>query len=89
MVSNIPVVQKQSLDLEQITIKVSGKFMNKEEVPMQTLKQNRFNEHYCSDRHTGIEDWVITLVDSAGRHIKRIKEERARDVYETIFFKFK
>ena len=38
--------------------------MNKEEVPKQTLKQKRFNEHYCSDRHNGIEDQVITLIDS-------------------------
>ena len=41
------------------------KFMNKEAVPKQALKQKRFHEHYCSDRHNGIEDWVITLIDSA------------------------
>ena len=39
--------------------------MNKEAVPKQALKQKRFHEHYCSDRHNGIEDWVITLIDSA------------------------
>ena len=37
------------------------KFVNKEAVPKQTLKQKRFHEHYCSDRHNGIEAWVITL----------------------------
>ena len=41
------------------------KFMNKEAVPKQALKQKRFHEHYCSDRHNGIEDWVIILIDGA------------------------
>ena len=39
--------------------------MNKETVPKQTLKQKRFHECYFSDRHNGIDDWVITLIDSA------------------------
>ena len=39
------------------------KFVNKEAVPKQTLKQKRFHEHYCSDRHNGIEVWVITLTE--------------------------
>ena len=39
--------------------------MNKETVPKQTLKQKRFHEHYYADRHNGIQDWVITLMDSA------------------------
>ena len=30
------------------------KFVNKEAVPKQTLKQKRFYEHYCSDRHNDI-----------------------------------
>ena len=42
------------------------KFVNKETVPKQALKQKRFHEHYCSDRHNDREDWVITLIDSAG-----------------------
>ena len=41
------------------------KFVNKEAVPKQALKQKRFHEYYCSDRHNGIEDWVMTLIDSA------------------------
>ena len=32
------------------------KFVNKEAVPKQALKQKLFHEHYCSDRHNGIED---------------------------------
>ena len=40
------------------------KFMNKEAVQKQALKQKRCHEYYCSDRHNGIEDWVITLIDS-------------------------
>ena len=48
------------------------KFMNKEAVTKQVLKQKRFHEHYCSDRHNGIEDWLITYCG----HIKGIKEER-------------
>ena len=49
-------------------------FMNKEAVPKQALKQKRFHEHYCSDEHNGIEDWVFTLIDSADT--LRVKEER-------------
>ena len=41
------------------------RFVNKKTVPKQALKQKRFHEHFCSDRHNGIEDWVITLIDSA------------------------
>ena len=37
------------------------KFVSKEAVPKQTLKQKSFHEHYCSDRQNGIEAWVITL----------------------------
>ena len=42
------------------------KFVKKEAVSKQALKQKRFHEHYCSDRHNGIQDWVITLIDSTG-----------------------
>ena len=41
------------------------KFVDKEAVPKQVLKRKRFHEHHGSDRHNGIEDWVITLIDSA------------------------
>ena len=41
------------------------KFVNREAVPKQALKQKRFHEHDCSGRHYGIQDWVITLIDSA------------------------
>ena len=41
------------------------KFVNNEAVPKQGLKHKRFHQHYCSDRHNGIEDCVITLIDSA------------------------
>ena len=44
------------------------KFINKEAVPKQALMLKRFHEHYYSyyiDRHNGIEDWVITLIDRA------------------------
>ena len=37
--------------------------MNKEAVRKEALKQKRFREPYCSDRHNGIEDWDITLID--------------------------
>ena len=53
------------------------KFVNKETVPMQALKQKRFHEHYCSDRHNGIQDWVITLINSAGT----LKELRKKELY--------
>ena len=35
----------------------------------------QIDEHYCSDRHNGIEDWVIILIDST--EIKIVTEERA------------
>ena len=50
--------------------------MNKEAVPKQALKQKCFHEHYCSDRHNGIQDWVITLIDSAGT----LKELRKKEL---------
>ena len=53
------------------------KFMNKEAVPKQALKQKRFHEHYCSERHNGIKDWVITLIDSADT----LKEFRRKELY--------
>ena len=52
-------------------------FVNKETVPKQALKQKCFHEHYCSDRHNGIEDWVITLIDSADT----LKELRKKELY--------
>ena len=53
------------------------KFVNKEAVPKQARKQKRFHESYCSDRHNGIEDWVITLIDSADT----LKELRKKELY--------
>ena len=53
------------------------KFMNKKAVPKQTLKQKRFHEHYCSDRHNGIEDWGTILIDSADT----LKKLRRKELY--------
>ena len=53
------------------------KFVNKEVVPKQTLKQKRFHEHFCSDRHNGIQDWIIALIDSADT----LKELRKKELY--------
>ena len=53
------------------------KFMNKETVPKQALKQKRFHEHYCSYRNNGIENWVMTLIDSADA----LKELRRKEKY--------
>ena len=53
------------------------KFVNKEAVPKQALKQKRFHEHYCSDRHNGIQNWVIFLIDSADT----LKELRKKELY--------
>ena len=55
--------------------------MNKEAVPKQALKQKRFHEHYCSDGHNGIEDWVITLIGSADT----LKELRKKDLVLTHY----
>ena len=53
------------------------KFVKKEAVPKQALKQKRFHEHYYSDRNNGIEDWVITLIDSADT----LKDLRKAELY--------
>ena len=53
------------------------KFVNKEAIPKQALKQKRFREHYSSDRHNDMEDWVITLIDSANT----IKELKKKELY--------
>ena len=53
------------------------KFRNKEAVPKQAVKQKRFHGHYCSDRNNGIEDWVITLIDS----VDTLKELMRKELY--------
>ena len=55
---------------------IQRKFVNKEAVPKQVLKQG-FRKHYCSDRHNGTEDWVITLIDS----VDTLKELRRKELY--------
>ena len=37
------------------------KFVNKEAVSKQALKQKRFHKHYCSDKYNGIEDWITVF----------------------------
>ena len=49
--------------------------MSKERFPKQTLKQKLFYEHYCSDTHNGMEDWFITLIDSANTLIEVRRKE--------------
>ena len=53
------------------------KFVKKEANPKQALKQKRFHEHYCSDRHNSLKDWVINLIDSADT----LKELRKKELY--------
>ena len=57
------------------------KFVNKEAVPKQALIQKRFQEHYCSDRHNSIEDWVVTLIDSADT-LKTLKRKELYWMYK-------
>ena len=57
------------------------KFVNKEAVPKKALKQKRFHEHDCSDRCNGIEDWVITLIDSADT-LKKLKKKELYWMYK-------
>ena len=51
--------------------------LKKDVVRKEILKQKRFHEHYYSDRHNGIQDWVITLIDSADT----LKELRKKELY--------
>ena len=39
------------------------KFKNKKQVEKGALKQKTFHEHFCSDGHNGIQDWIITLIE--------------------------
>ena len=55
---------------------VQRKFMKKETFPKQALKQKRFHEQYCLDRHHDIEDWVINLTDNADT----LKELRRKEL---------
>ena len=50
------------------------KFVNKEAVPNQALKQKRFHKHQTY-RHNGIKDWVITLIDIADSLKESIRKE--------------
>ena len=42
-----------------------------------STQNKRFHEHYCSDRHNDIQDWVITLIDSTDT----LKELRRKELY--------
>ena len=53
------------------------KFVNKEAIPQHTLKQKRFHKHYCSDIYNGIQDWAITLIDTADT----LKEPTRKELY--------
>ena len=53
------------------------KFGNKEAVPKQALEQIHFYEHYCSNRHNGRKDWVITLINCEDN----LKELRRKELY--------
>ena len=58
-------------------------FISKKEVPKHALKQKRLHDHDCMESHTGIEDWVITLIDSTDT----LKELRKKELY--LMYKLK
>ena len=39
------------------------KFENRKQALKEALKQKIFHEHFCSDDRSGIQDWVITLIE--------------------------
>ena len=51
--------------------------MSKKEVTKPNLKQKCFHEHYFTESLTGIEDWVITLIDREDT----LKKLRKREFY--------
>ena len=96
--SNILAVQKKFKSRANDYKSTQRKFVNKEAVPKEALKQ-RFHEHYCSDRHNGIKDWIITLIDSPDTLKELMRKElywmhelktyapyglNEKDVYETF-----
>ena len=56
------------------------KFVNKEAVSKQALKQKTFHEYYCSDKYNDIQDWVITLIDRADT-LKELKKKELHWMY--------
>ena len=55
--------------------------MKKEAIPKQALKQKRFHEHFCLDRHNDMEDWVITSIDSDNT-LKKLKRKELYWMYK-------
>ena len=53
------------------------KFVNKVAVPKRALKQKCFYDYFCPNRNNDIQDWVITLIDSADT----LKELRRKELY--------
>ena len=53
------------------------RFLNKEAVPKQSLKQKHFHDCYCSHGNNTKEDWVITLTDCADT----LKELNRKELY--------
>ena len=64
VVRHILAVQNQSLSLGQIARNTQTQFVNRDSSKVH-VNTEWFYEHYCSDRHNGIEDWVIMLIGSA------------------------
>ena len=45
------------------------KFKNKKQVAKEALKQKIYHEGFCSYDHSGIQDWVITLIEQVDDEI--------------------
>ena len=70
--SNFLAAQKQSSGLGQITEKkYVAKVYGQRGSSKASLKKY-IQEHYCSNRYNGIENWGITLIDS-GNTLKKLR----------------
>ena len=78
MASNILAAQKKKFRSRPNNYKSTQRMLLKKDVVRkEILKQKRFHKHYYSDRHNGIQDWVITLIDSADT----LTELRKKELY--------
>ena len=48
-----------------------------QEIKTSELKQKLVHEHYCSDRHEGIANWCVTLIEQ----VEDKKELRKKELY--------
>ena len=55
--------------------KYRKKFFNNESV--KGIQQHKFHSHYCNDKHSGIDDWKITLIDQFEGDLIKLRQRES------------